>query len=115
MEAWMWLSIGLLLAVYLMSLFYGDCIMRRVDPKMCGALYGTFTVDVGASRSVSNTCNGRCQFSVKNLQEAVEKCNRDSCNEFYYENGQMAYLNQNSPRISNSDGGIYTRIGNIVK
>lgn len=109
----MWLSVGLLIALYLMSLFYGDCIMRRVDPRMCGTRYGQFTVDVGVSHPVSNSCNGSCIFSVKTLKEAVDKCNKDLCSEFYYENGTMSYLDMNSPKIINSNGGIYKRIGKL--
>lgn len=104
----MWLSIGLFISLIFISLFYGDCIMRRVSPSTCGAHYGQFAVDVGVTGEVRQTCNGPCTFKVGSLNEAVLKCNIDQCQQFYYDNNVMSYLVNNSK--SQANGGIYTRL-----
>lgn len=112
MRGWMWLSMILLIFVFIMSLFYGDCILRRVNPKMCGAKNGSFVVNPGFAMSPRNDCNGICSFSVDSLVKAIAQCDKDLCNLFYYDGSQMVYLLPDSPQIQ-AKGGIYTRIGTI--
>lgn len=108
MEGWIWLSIGLFISIIFISIFYGDCIMRRVSPRQCGAHYGQFAVDVGVTGRVSQTCNGPCTFKVNSLSEAVRKCNIDQCQQFYYDTNILSYIENNGRNPAN--GGIYTRL-----
>lgn len=114
MEGWMLLSILLFFFLILMSIFYSDCIINNINPKFCTGSRGEFVVEVGKNQTIADNCEGGpCFFYVKNLLEAVNKCNKDGCKTFYYENNVMNYVKEGSDKI-NASGGLYKRIGNII-
>jgi len=108
------LSVLLFLFLILMSLFYGDCVVNKVNPKFCTGSQGEFVVEVKKNQTIADNCDGgQCVFNVKNLSEAVNKCNKDGCKIFYYENGIMNYIKEGSNKVI-AGGGLYKRIGNII-
>jgi hypothetical protein len=114
MEGWMILSVILFFFLILMSLFYGNCIIKNINPKYCTGSRGEFVVEVGKNQTIADDCDGKdCIFRVENLRGAVDKCNKDGCNVFYYENGTMNYVKDGGVKNS-AGGGLYKRIGDII-
>jgi hypothetical protein len=112
MEGWIYLTVFLIVMLFLFILLYANSITNSIDPRKCPDAFGQYGVEPG----VTGTLLGpNYTYTVDGLLEATRRCDRDIlCTSFYYVNGIMTYLENNDIRSYSPNGGLYKRQINLV-
>jgi hypothetical protein len=107
MDGWIYLTVFLIVMLFLFILLYSNSITNSVDPIKCPRAYGQYGVEPGVT---GNVLGFNYSYSVGGLLEATQRCDRDIlCTSFYYVNGIMTYLEDNKVRTYSPNGGTYKR------
>ena len=113
---WIGLICFLIIFLFVITMFYAFTLNNWIDPRSCPESIGQYGVLPGVIGTILNNCNGPCEFRVSSLAEAAIRCDSDSkCDAFYYDSGNMKYVEINSPLTTANPGGTYVRQRKIIR
>lgn len=104
--SYLFLSVFLLLLLFIMTFLYANAITTLVYPENIPVVYGSYGVEPGVNGNPSSNISKR----VSGINEATEICDSDpECTLFYFDGRLMTYLQNDGIRYQNQPGGIYRR------